>query len=131
MSSLQGRFAIIEQLLADGAGAIGVGVPMNIDRRTGIAQRAVNLPLESLDLARRLRERFDIPVGLENDGNAIALAEWRLGAGRGVTDLVVPDDSGALGLVADAPPGTYFARLRAVNACGTGAPSAERVIVVP
>ena len=80
--------ALLEQLLADGAGAIGVGVPMNIDRKTGIAQRAVNLPLESLDLARRLRERFGIPVGLENDGNAIALAEWRLGAGRGVTDLV-------------------------------------------
>jgi len=80
--------ALLEQLLADGAGAIGVGVPMNIDRKTGIGHRAVNLPLESLDLARRLRERFGIPVGLENDGNAIALAEWRLGAGRGVTDLV-------------------------------------------
>jgi glucokinase len=80
--------ALVEQLLADGAGAIGVGVPMNIDRKTGIGHRAVNLPLESLDLARRLRERFGIPVGLENDGNAIALAEWRLGAGRGVTDLV-------------------------------------------
>ena len=54
-----------------------------------------------------------------------------VGFTSGATDLVVPDDSGALGLVADAPPGTYFARLRAVNACGTGAPSAERVIVVP
>jgi glucokinase len=80
--------ALLEELLADGAGAIGVGVPMNIDRKTGIAHRAVNLPLEELDLARRLRERFGIPVGLENDGNAMALAEWRLGAGRGVTDLV-------------------------------------------
>lgn len=80
--------ALLEQLLGDGPGAIGVGVPMNIDRKTGIGHRAVNLPLESLDLARRLRERFGIPVGLENDGNAIALAEWRLGAGRGVTDLV-------------------------------------------
>ena len=80
--------ALLEQLLADGAGAIGVGAPMNVDRKTGIGHRAVNLPLESLDLARRLRERFGIPVGFENDGNAIALAEWRLGAGRGVTDLV-------------------------------------------
>ena len=80
--------ALLEELLADGAGEIGVGVPMNIDRKTGIAHRAVNLPLEELDLARRLRERFGIPVGLENDGNAMALAEWRLGAGRDVTDLV-------------------------------------------
>jgi hypothetical protein len=54
-----------------------------------------------------------------------------VGFTSGATDLVVPDGTGALGLVADAPPGTYFARLRAVNACGTGAPSAERVIVVP
>ena len=80
--------ALVERLLADGAGAIGVGVPMNIDRKTGVALRAVNLPLESLDLGRHLRERFGVPVGIENDGNAIALAEWRLGAGRGVTDLV-------------------------------------------
>ena len=80
--------ALVERLLADGAGAIGVGVPMNIDRKTGVALRAVNLPLESLDLGRHLRERFGVPVGIENDGNAIALAEWRLGAGRGATDVV-------------------------------------------
>jgi glucokinase len=80
--------ALLDRLLVDGAAAIGVGVPMNIDRKTGIAHRAVNLPLESLDLGRRLGERFGIPVGFENDGNAIALAEWRLGAGRDVTDLV-------------------------------------------
>jgi glucokinase len=80
--------ALLEQLVADGGGAIGVGVPMNIDRKTGIGHRAVNLPLEELDLARRLRERFGIAVGLENDGNAMALAEWRLGAGRGASDLV-------------------------------------------
>jgi glucokinase len=79
---------LVAQLLPDGPRAIGVGVPMNIDRKTGIALRAVNLPLESLDLGRRLRERFGLPVGVENDGNAIALAEWRLGAGRGATDLV-------------------------------------------
>jgi glucokinase len=79
---------LVGQLLGEGAGAIGVGVPMNIDRKTGIALRAVNLPLESLNLGHRLRERFGVPVGIENDGNAIALAEWRLGACRGVTDLV-------------------------------------------
>ncbi len=92
-TSSQGAFlveleTVLETMLGHGVGAIGVGVPMNIDRKTGIAHRAVNLPLESLDLARRLHERFGIPVGLENDGNAIALAEWRVGAGQGANDLV-------------------------------------------
>ena len=79
---------VLEDLLSDGAAAIGVGVPMNLDRRTGVGLGAVNLPLRSLDLAARLRSRFGVPVGVENDGNAIALAEWRVGAGKGVGDLV-------------------------------------------
>ena len=73
---------------AEGPSAIGVGVPMNLDRRTGIGFGAVNLPLRSLDLAAHLQARFSIPVGVENDGNAIALAEWRVGAGQGANDLV-------------------------------------------
>jgi glucokinase len=79
---------LLDDLLADGASAIGVGVPMTLDRSTGIALRAVNLPLESVDLAGHLRERFSVPVGIENDGNAIALAEWHVGAGRGANDLI-------------------------------------------
>ena len=36
---------VVEDLLGDGAAAIGYGVPLNIDRRTGVALRATNLPL--------------------------------------------------------------------------------------
>ena len=79
---------LVEELLTDGAAAIGVGVPMNLDRRTGIGFGAVNLPLRSLDLAAHRGGRFSLPVGVENDGNAIALAEWRVGAGTGANDLV-------------------------------------------
>jgi glucokinase len=79
---------LVEDLLAPDAAAIGVGVPMNLDRRTAIGFGAVNLPLRSLDLAAHLRGRFSLPVGVENDGNAIALAEWGVGAGRGANDLV-------------------------------------------
>jgi glucokinase len=79
----------VEALLEEGADAIGLGVPMNLDRETGIAYHAVNLPLESLDLAGHLQARFSLPVGIENDGNALALAEWRLGAGRGTKNLIV------------------------------------------
>ena len=80
--------SLLEGLLPDGAAAIGVGVPMNLDPKTGIGLGAVNLPLRSLDLAGHLRARFSLPVGIENDGNAIALAEWRVGAGRGASNLV-------------------------------------------
>jgi len=80
--------SVIVELLSDTVAALGVGVPMNLDRRTGLALAAANLPLASLDVHGRLRARFDLPVGLENDGNATALAEWRCGAARGATDVV-------------------------------------------
>ena len=80
---------VVEDLLVDGAAAIGYGVPLNIDRRTGVALRATNLPLHAVHFPSRARERYGLPAGVENDGNAAALAEWRLGAGRGASDLVM------------------------------------------
>ena len=79
----------VEALLADGIGAIGFGVASNLDRRTGRILRATNMPLDDVDLAGRARARFGLPVGVENDANAAALAEWRLGAGRGVSNLLM------------------------------------------
>lgn len=80
--------AIVGSLLREGPAAVGIGVPMNLDPHTGIAHRATNLPLQNVDVAGRVRERFGVPVGIENDANAAALAEWRLGAGRGASTLV-------------------------------------------
>jgi glucokinase len=51
--------------------------------------RCVNMPLENAPLRDRMRERFGIPVGLDNDANAAAIGEWRAGAGRGEDDLVM------------------------------------------
>lgn len=80
---------VVEDLLVDGAAAIGYGVPLNIDRRTGVALRATNLPLHAVHFPDRARERYALPAGVENDGNAAALAEWRLGAGRDASDLIM------------------------------------------
>jgi len=81
--------AAVEELLDQRVAAIGYGVPSNLDRRTRIALQATNLPLTELDLGAHARERFGLPVGIENDANAAALAEWKLGAGRGTSNLVM------------------------------------------
>jgi glucokinase len=81
--------ASVEAVLDDRVGAIGIGVPANLARGTGRVLRATNLPFDDFDLAAHGRGRFGMPVGVENDGNAAALAEWRLGAGRGTSNLVM------------------------------------------
>jgi glucokinase len=79
----------IEALLDERIRAIGLGVPSNLDRETRRVLRATNLPLDDFDLAGHVHSRFGLPVGIENDAGAAALAEWTLGAGRGASNLVL------------------------------------------
>jgi len=79
----------IEGLLGDDVSAIGFGVPANLERGTDRVLRATNLQFDDFDLAGHARARFGLPVGIDNDGNATALAEWRLGAGRGLSNVLV------------------------------------------
>ena len=81
--------AAVAELVDDRIGAIGFGVPANLERGTGRVLRATNLPFDDFDLAGHARARFGLPVGVENDANAAALSEWKLGAGRGTSNLVV------------------------------------------
>jgi glucokinase len=86
---LEAFVTAVEAVLDEDVVALGFGVPSNLERRTDRVLRATNLPLDDLDLGGRARERFGLPVGVENDANAAALAEWKLGAGRGVSNLVM------------------------------------------
>jgi glucokinase len=86
---LQGIDEAVDDLLTADVQAVGFGIPTRVDHRTGRSAAAVNLPLGELDFAARMRERFGLPVGVDNDGNAAALAEWRFGAGRGTRDMVM------------------------------------------
>jgi glucokinase len=81
--------AAVSELLGEDVGAVAYGVPSNLDRRTRIALQATNMPLHDFDLLAHGRERFGLPIGVENDGNAAAFAEWRFGAGRGTSNLVM------------------------------------------
>jgi glucokinase len=81
--------AAVEELLDDDVAAIGFGVPSQIDQKTGTAYGSVNIPLHNIALRDHMEQRFSLPVGIENDGNAAAFAEWAFGAGRGSDDMVM------------------------------------------
>jgi glucokinase len=100
---------LIEALRADAGDAacagIGVGVPAVVDVEAGvIGDEAHNVPeLAGLPLARVLAERFGMPAFVDNDVNALTLAEWRFGAGRGARSLVVlaPGTGFGSGIIVD------------------------------
>jgi glucokinase len=86
---LAGLDSAVEELLADDVTALGFGMPSTIDQRSGQVVSSVNIPLAGLDFRKRMSERFSLPVGMDNDANAATIAEWKIGAGRGASDLVM------------------------------------------
>jgi glucokinase len=79
----------IAEVLDDDVGAIGMGVPGPLDLVAGRTYDMVNLPFHDYPLRDHMARRFGLPVGLDNDANAASIAEWRVGAGRGVDDLIM------------------------------------------
>jgi glucokinase len=86
---LAGLEAAVRELLDERIEAVGFGIPTRVDYRTGRSAGAVNLPLGELDFAGWMSGCFGLPVAVDNDANAAALAEWSAGAGRGARDLVM------------------------------------------
>ncbi|MEY9847552.1 glucokinase [Streptacidiphilus sp. BW17] len=67
------------------AAAAGVVVPGTIDEAEGVAVFSANLGWRDLPMRKLLGERLGIPIALGHDVRTGALAEGRLGAGRGVS----------------------------------------------
>jgi glucokinase len=69
--------------------AIGVGVP-GLIARTGVVHSSVNLePIEGVDLKEVVVTATGLPVMVINDANAAAFGEYRHGAGRLFTSLLM------------------------------------------
>ena len=81
--------AAAEELLDDSIAAVGFGLPSRIDQRAGRVDASVNIPLADVPLRPLMEERLECRVGVENDGNAAALAEFRAGAGRDADTMVM------------------------------------------
>jgi glucokinase len=80
---------VVEQLLVEGVAAIGFGMPSTIDQRAGRVVSSVHVPLGDFDFRERMAERFSLPVALDNDANAAAIAEWKVGAGHGSSHMIM------------------------------------------
>jgi glucokinase len=69
--------------------AISVSIGGPLDVLNGVIQSPPNLPgWDDIPLKRLLSEQFKLPVYVEHDGNAGALAEFFFGAGRGCRNIV-------------------------------------------
>ena len=79
----------VDELMGDDVAALGLGVPGPIDLESGRTYDMVNLPFHNFPLRGHMAERFGRPVGLDNDANAASIAEWRVGAARGVDNVVM------------------------------------------
>ncbi len=69
---------------------VGIGSPGPLDTKKGIIHFAPNLPgWNNVPLVSILGSQLKLPIFLENDANAAALAEWWIGAGKKVDNLVL------------------------------------------
>ncbi len=71
------------------AQAAGAGMPGFVDFATGRVHRLTNVKgWVNIHFKKELEERLQLPVTVDNDANAMAYAEWKVGAGKGYNHLV-------------------------------------------
>jgi glucokinase len=85
---------MVESMRAAAAGrrldAVGISSPGPLNPVTGVVSSASNLPgWRNVPVTRLMSEGLGVPVWLEHDAKAAAIAEHRLGAGRGASNLVL------------------------------------------
>jgi len=82
--SLKQLYKVIGELISADTEAIGICAPGPLDPRTGMIVNPPNLPgWNKVPLADLVSRQFGVKCSVENDGNAITLAETRFGAARG------------------------------------------------
>jgi len=69
--------------------AIGISCGGPLDSAKGLLLSPPNLPgWDRIDIVTPFRGIYDVPIALQNDANACALAEWKWGAGQGCANMV-------------------------------------------
>jgi len=75
--------------ITDEYSAIGISCGGPLSSKTGTIMSPPNLPdWDNVPITKMLNERFNVPVFLQNDADACALAEWKYGAGKGSENMI-------------------------------------------
>jgi glucokinase len=83
-AGLQAVTDAIDSLLTGETQSIGICAPGPLDPKTGVVLNPPNVPCwRNFPLAEKIAAKYRVPVKVDNDGNAAALAETRWGAARG------------------------------------------------
>lgn len=77
------------RIAGENPAAIGISCGGPLDSETGVILSPPNLPgWDEIHIVARLEEEFKVPVFLQNDADACALAEWKFGAGKGTKNMI-------------------------------------------
>ncbi len=80
----------VSEIINNDVVGIGIGVAGLVNREKGIVLRSPNLPaIEGVNISEILKDRFKVPVIIENDANAATLGEKWLGSGREFRNFVL------------------------------------------
>lgn len=86
---LQQIFQVIEKLDLKNTEGIGIGVPSVVDVEKGIVYDVQNIPSWiEVPVGSILKDRYKVPVWVNNDANCFALAEYHFGKGQGYNSMI-------------------------------------------
>lgn len=69
--------------------AIGISCGGPLDSKKGIIMNPPNLTgWDNVEIVKQIEAHYNVPVHLQNDANACAVAEWKFGAGKGSENMI-------------------------------------------
>ncbi len=77
------------KLRANDVSGVGLSCGGPLDSNRGLILSPPNLPgWDNVEIVDILKKKFAVPVGIQNDANACALAEWKFGAAQGYSNVI-------------------------------------------
>lgn len=81
--------AFADKHVSKGIKGIGISCGGPLDSKRGVIMRPPSLPLwDGIEIVKYFKDKYGVPVRLQNDANACAVAEWKFGAGRGAESMI-------------------------------------------